>query len=148
MLIAIFYGVFLFHVVLGLFYHHPAKCRHTLQYTDNGKVCFLDYLILRLFALILCVSVNSYGHVKTVSSPDNTFSWASLTKRLTSTLYTYFCLLLTTRLPETTEGGWQFKLFHYQSPRLFGTGPGSNWRPLDLQSAALPTALRGPVIIQ
>ena len=44
------------------------------------------------------------------------------------------------------------KLFHDQSPRKYGTGPGSNWRPLDLQSDShllpdtLPTALRGPVM--
>ena len=38
-----------------------------------------------------------------------------------------------------------------QSPRKYGTGPGSNSRPLDLQSDThlkpdtLPTALHGPV---
>ena len=31
------------------------------------------------------VPVNIYGHVGTVGSPNQTFSWASLTKRLTST---------------------------------------------------------------
>ena len=34
--------------------------------------------------------VNSYGHCRTVSSPDHTFSWAGLNKRLTSNLCTYF----------------------------------------------------------
>ena len=40
------------------------------------------------------VQVNSYmyGHVWTVSSPNYTFSWTSLAKRLTSTLCTYFRL--------------------------------------------------------
>ena len=32
------------------------------------------------------VPVNRYGHVKMVSSTNHTFSWASLTKRLTSTV--------------------------------------------------------------
>ena len=42
------------------------------------------------------------------------------------------------------------ELFHDQSPLKYGTGPGSNSRPLDLQSEShllpdtLPTALRGP----
>ena len=30
--------------------------------------------------------VNSYGHCGTVSSPNHTFSWAGLNKRLTSNL--------------------------------------------------------------
>ena len=36
--------------------------------------------------------VNSYGHCGTVSSPNHTFSWAGLNKRLTSNLCTYFRL--------------------------------------------------------
>ena len=35
--------------------------------------------------LLLYVPVNSYGHYGMVSSPNNTFSWASLNKGLTST---------------------------------------------------------------
>ena len=34
--------------------------------------------------------VNSYGHCGTVSSLNHTFSWAGLSKRLTSNLCTYF----------------------------------------------------------
>ena len=47
--------------------------------------------------------------------------------------------------------GSSMKLFHDQSPRKYRTGPGSNSRPLDLQSDShllpntLPTAPRGPV---
>ena len=37
------------------------------------------------FVLLLYVPVNIYGHYGTVSSPNPTFSWASLNKRLTST---------------------------------------------------------------
>ena len=36
--------------------------------------------------------VNCYGHCGTVSSPNHTFSWAGLNKRLTSNLCTYFRL--------------------------------------------------------
>ena len=43
-----------------------------------------------LFVLLLHIQVNSYGHGGTVSSPDHTFSWASLNKQLTSTSCTYF----------------------------------------------------------
>ena len=62
----------------------------------NHTCCFvhkdLPRLIVIQFWLILYVSVNRYGLVETVSSPNHTFSWASLTKRLTSTLCTYFRL--------------------------------------------------------
>ena len=36
--------------------------------------------------------VNSYGYCGTVSSPNHTFSWTGLNKRLTSNLCTYFRL--------------------------------------------------------
>ena len=36
--------------------------------------------------------VNSYGNWGTVSSPNHTFSWAGLNKRLTSNSWTYFRL--------------------------------------------------------
>ena len=55
--------------------------------------------------LCLFDSVNRYGHVKTVSSPNHTFAWASLTKQFTSASCTYFCMLLTTTLLESAEGG-------------------------------------------
>ena len=51
------------------------------------------------------VTVNSYGHVKMVSSPNHTFPWMSFTKRIISTLCTYFLLQLTTTLLEPAEGG-------------------------------------------
>ena len=46
------------------------------------------------FGLRFYVPVNSFGHVETVSSPNHTFSWASLTKKFTSTSCTYFHLSL------------------------------------------------------
>ena len=42
----------------------------------------MHHLNDKIFDLFLYVSVNSYGHVETVSSPNHTFSWASLTKQL------------------------------------------------------------------
>ena len=48
-----------------------------------------------LFVCLFCCftsQVNSYGHCGTVSSPNHTFSWASLNKQLTSTSCTYFRL--------------------------------------------------------
>ena len=44
------------------------------------------------FVLLFTSQVNSYGHGRMVSSPNHTFSWASLNKQLTSTLCTYFRL--------------------------------------------------------
>ena len=47
-------------------------------------------VVIGLVCLILYVSVNIYGHFETVSTTNHTFSWASLTKRLTSNSCTYF----------------------------------------------------------
>ena len=47
------------------------------------------------FVCLFCCfmsQVNSYGHGGTVSSPNHTFSWAGLNKRLTSNSCTYFRL--------------------------------------------------------
>ena len=88
--------------------------------------------------------VNSFGHGKTVSSPNHTFSWASLNKHLTSTSCTYFTTALLewfSRREENDRRNSQWK---------YGTGQGVNSRPPDLQSDLhllpymLPTALRGP----
>ena len=45
-----------------------------------------------LFICCFTSQVSSYGHGGTVSSPNHTFSWASLNKQLTSTSCTYFRL--------------------------------------------------------
>ena len=67
----------------------------------SGSILFsnsLVYIFVKVNPLFLVwfdflyVTVNSYGHVEMVSSPNYTFSWASLTRQLTSTLCTYFCL--------------------------------------------------------
>ena len=48
-----------------------------------------------LFVCLFCCftsHVNSYGHCGTVSSPNHTFSWAGLNKRLTSIrAHTFAC---------------------------------------------------------
>ena len=49
----------------------------------------------KTFVCLFCCftsQVNSYGHCGTVSSPNHTFSWAGLNKRLTSNSCTYFRL--------------------------------------------------------
>ena len=43
------------------------------------------------------------------------------------------------------KGENDHRKFLGQSPQKYGTGPGSNSRPVDMQSDMLPTALRGPV---
>ena len=80
--------------------------------------------MLCLFGLMLNVPVNSYGHVRMVSSPNNTFSWASLTKQLTSTSCAYFYLLVTL---ESVKGRRMTEeLMHDQSTQMYGIGPGLN----------------------
>ena len=65
------------------------------------------------FGLMLNVPVNNYGHVGMLRSPYHTFSWASLTKQLTSKLvlpvHTVISLLQARHLLESllfTEMGW------------------------------------------
>ena len=71
-------------------------------------------------------------------------SCASLTIVVLSISCTYY--LLTTTLFESAERRITAveKLFHDQSPPKYGTGPGSNSRPLDLQPDMLLTDLSGP----
>ena len=63
------------------------SCRVASRYTI---LCFAH-----LFVYLFCCftsQVNNYGHGRTVSSSNHTFSWASLNRRLTSTSCTYFHL--------------------------------------------------------
>ena len=55
----------------------------------------LDSWVCTEFCLFCCFTsqINSYGHGGTVSSPNHTFSWASLNKQLTSTSCPYFSLV-------------------------------------------------------
>ena len=49
-------------------------------------------ILFCLFVLLLYMLIKIYGHGGTVSSPNHTFSWASLNKQLTSNSCTYFLL--------------------------------------------------------
>ena len=72
--------------------------------------------------------VNSYGHGGTVSSPNHTFSWASLNKQLTSTSCTYFRLWLTTILLEWFSGKEENDSRNYFIINLHESmGPGRDW---------------------
>ena len=55
---------------------------------------FSKFYFVCLFVCFCCFTshVNSYGHCGTVSSLNHTFSWAGLSKRLTSNLCPYFRL--------------------------------------------------------
>ena len=64
---------------------------HQDQYEWNQSKSFHNTCINYFdFGLVLYVPVNSYGHVRVVSSPYHTFSWASMTKCLTTTSCTFF----------------------------------------------------------
>ena len=67
----------------------------------------LKFYAQLIFVCLFCCftsQVNSYGHCGTVSSPNHTFSWASLNKQLTSNSCTYIRLKLTTTLLEWISG--------------------------------------------
>ena len=74
------------------------KFPHLIATDSFSPLCFVC-----LFCCFKSQS-NSYGHGGTVSSPNHTFSWASLNKQLTSTSCTYFRLQLTTTLLEWFSG--------------------------------------------
>ena len=60
----------------------------SLDRTSHAEV----HMDVCLFVCCFTSQVNSYGHCGTVSSPNHTFSWAGLNKRLTSNSCTYFHL--------------------------------------------------------
>ena len=72
------------------------------KYIDTGYLVHttppLIVKLCRRFVTLVCLfccctsQVNSYAHGGLVSSPNHTFSWASLNKRLTSTSCIYFRL--------------------------------------------------------
>ena len=61
---------------------------------SSGKYSCAVCRTVLLVCLFCCFTsqVNSYGHCGTVSSPNHTFSWAGLNKRLISNSCTYFRL--------------------------------------------------------
>ena len=72
------------HVIVANFY--VANMSFNAIREKNASVNFRIY---SMFGLMPNVPVNSYSHVGMVSSFNQIFSWASLTKRLTSTLCIY-----------------------------------------------------------
>ena len=50
---------------------------HCMLFILNTRTYF-NSLLFCLFVLLLCVPVNSYGHVRTVSSPSHTFFLGNL----------------------------------------------------------------------
>ena len=74
----------------NVFYHNSTMA-HLSQIYGPPELQIRNIFIY-LFGFVLYVPVNSYGHVGVVISPSHTFSWASLTKQLTSTLCTHFLL--------------------------------------------------------
>ena len=66
-------------------------CDWTTGFLQQSKSFVSIYSFVCLFCCFTS-QVNSYGHGRTVSLPNHTFSWASLNKQLTSTLCTYFGL--------------------------------------------------------
>ena len=108
LLLTLLYLIILFKINLLVFLKEPSKdkafltlhvttemhfsLRKSLKNTMHGLV--IMYVMLFFVCLFCCFTsqVNSYGHCGTVSSPNHTFSWASLNKQLTSTSCTYFHL--------------------------------------------------------
>ena len=71
-------------------HRHTCKYRHTHLHA-LPRPHMTVYCFVCLFCCFMS-QVNSYGHGGTVNSPNHTFSWASLYKKLTSTSCTYFRL--------------------------------------------------------
>ena len=70
-------------------------CSFPIWVSSSQKRVTGSYSLPCLFVCLFCCftsQVNSYGHCGTVSSPNPTFSWAGLNKRLTSNSCTYFRL--------------------------------------------------------
>ena len=58
--------------------------KNVLNMVNSASSADPSCSVFCLFALLLYVPVNSYGHYGMVSSSDHTFSWVNLIKRLTS----------------------------------------------------------------
>ena len=89
-------------VFIAVFRKFPAFSCQKVEFGLSSYRLIKDFRILHsascscqlLVGWFCCFTsqVNSYGHCGTVSSPNHTFSWAGLNKRLTSNLCTYFRL--------------------------------------------------------
>ena len=70
------------------------EVQHLIENKSIYQSLFKNIDTYVIFVCFCCFTshVNSYGHCGTVSSLNYTFSWAGLSKRLTSNLCTYFRL--------------------------------------------------------
>ena len=147
------WGVWNFYFTVG---SHCGKTPENISYifilyqnTDPDLKECMDIFFLFFFVggggggvygLNLNVPVNSYGHVRTVSSPNHTFFLSKLDKAI----YLYLPCSWQAFLNQRKGGEWPKKLFHEQSQWKYGTGPGSNLQPLDLQ---LDTYLQSDILV-
>ena len=102
---------------------------------------------------VFYVPVNSYGHAGRSVYLTPLFSWASLTKQLTSTSCTYFSLVTDNNIPfwisEREENGrrsyFMIKLCESMGPAGIDSRPLHLHSDTYLQSDMLLAALRGPM---
>ena len=111
-----------------------------------------------MFVLFVCFccftsQVNSYGHCGTVSSPNHTFSWASLNKQLTSNrAHTFACNWQQPFMNDSAEGrrmtveiiSWSISTKVWDRAGIELATPGSAVS-FASEPDTLPTALRGLV---
>ena len=132
--------IFLLSLVLSQKYLHFVllKCVLLLFYP----------LLFVLFCLRLYVPVNSYGHVKTVSSPNHTFFLGKL-DLLVNQYFVHILSLVTDNNPCWISGRRRttVEIISWSISTKCWTGQGWNSRSLDLQSESLETALRGPALL-
>ena len=88
--------------------------------------------------LVLCVPVNSYGHVGMVNSANQIFHWqAWLCGSNQYFVHIHVLSLVTDNIPSWIsrweENGHRNYFRNNLEPRKYWTGPGSNPRPLELQ---------------
>ena len=86
---------FIFFVVVCCFFSKSFFFRKKSEILSVCQTVWIQIrpAILSLFLFCCFTSqVNSYGRCGTVSSPNHTFSWAGLNKRITSNSCTYFRL--------------------------------------------------------
>ena len=85
---------------------HQVSTRHMVRemlFEGFQDGCHCGHL--GLFVCCFTSQVNSYGHCGTVSSPNHTFSWASLNKQLTSNhAHTFACNWQQPFMNDSAEG--------------------------------------------
>ena len=91
----------------------------------------VPWLPIEFVCLFCCFAsqLNSFGHGGTVSSPNHTFFLGKL-EQAVNQYFGHILSLVTYNnsswMIQRKGGEWPQKLFCNQSPRKYGTGPGSN----------------------